>query len=285
MLYLQIVIWTLLVILGISYIATLITPLNTAEKDAKISYLYLLSCVLSSAIFVLLKELFLIDTAVFVWKILSIIPLCLILIICFFYKRKSVNNIFSFLGVLLLGIIPFLINLNITPSEVLLPSLKNTYSLDVIIISFVAFAAILLYMVARLLIRKNRTILESIEYLSNIVKDAENLNSSRIESFRSPYEKMLLEELTSVTNDFRRTLHKTSLDLRTLTDVSSIVRQGNNKQYDDVRPLFYEIKGEIEELKDAFATFSSYKDSILCIYNRLLLNILYVINQKYGLNL
>lgn len=143
----------------------------------------------------------------------------------------------------------------------LLPSLKNTYSLDVIIISFVAFAAILLYMVARLLIRKNRTILESIEYLSNIVKDAENLNSSRIESFRSPYEKMLLEELTSVTNDFRRTLHKTSLDLRTLTDVSSIVRQGNNKQYDDVRPLFYEIKGEIEELKDAFATFSSYKDS------------------------
>ena len=50
MLYLQIVIWTLLVILGISYIATLITPLNTAEKDAKISYLYLLSCVLSSAI-------------------------------------------------------------------------------------------------------------------------------------------------------------------------------------------------------------------------------------------
>ncbi|EXY77426.1 putative membrane protein, partial [Bacteroides fragilis str. 3988 T1] len=176
MLYLQIVIWTLLVILGISYIATLITPLNTAEKDAKISYLYLLSCVLSSAIFVLLKELFLIDTAVFVWKILSIIPLCLILIICFFYKRKSVNNIFSFLGVLLLGIIPFLINLNITPSEVLLPSLKNTYSLDVIIISFVAFAAILLYMVARLLIRKNRTILESIEYLSNIVKDAENLN-------------------------------------------------------------------------------------------------------------
>ena len=69
MLYLQIVIWTLLVILGISYIATLITPLNTAEKDAKISYLYLLSCVLSSAIFVLLKELFLIDTAVFVWKI------------------------------------------------------------------------------------------------------------------------------------------------------------------------------------------------------------------------
>lgn len=261
MLYLQIVIWTLLVILGISYIATLITPLNTAEKDAKISYLYLLSCVLSSAIFVLLKELFLIDTAVFVWKILSIIPLCLILIICFFYKRKSVNNIFSFLGVLLLGIIPFLINLNITPSEVLLPSLKNTYSLDVIIISFVAFAAILLYMVARLLIRKNRTILESIEYLSNIVKDAENLNSSRIESFRSPYEKMLLEELTSVTNDFRRTLHKTSLDLRTLTDVSSIVRQGNNKQYDDVRPLFYEIKGEIEELKDAFVTFSSYKDS------------------------
>lgn len=115
-----------------------------------------------------------------------------------------------------------------------MPSLKNTYSLDVIIISFVAFAAILLYMVARLLIRKNRTILESIEYLSNIVKDAENLNSSRIESFRSPYEKMLLEELTSVTNDFRRTLHKTSLDLRTLTDVSSIVRQGNNKQYDDV---------------------------------------------------
>lgn len=98
MLYLQIVIWTLLVILGISYIATLITPLNTAEKDAKISYLYLLSCVLSSAIFVLLKELFLIDTAVFVWKILSIIPLCLILIICFFTKERVLIIFFHFSG-------------------------------------------------------------------------------------------------------------------------------------------------------------------------------------------
>ncbi|EXZ68976.1 hypothetical protein M119_1685 [Bacteroides fragilis str. 3783N1-6] len=48
-----------------------------------------MSCVLSSAIFVLLKELFLIDTAVFVWKILSIIPLCLILIICFFLQKKE----------------------------------------------------------------------------------------------------------------------------------------------------------------------------------------------------
>lgn len=261
MLYIHIVYWVLLVLFSISYVVTLIIPLSTANDNVKISYLYLLSCFLSSVIFVSIKEIVLIETAIFVWKILSAFPCFLVLIICLFYKKKSFNNVLSFVGATLIGIIPFIIDVNVTPSVMFLPSLKNTYSLDVILIAAVSFTTILLWMATRISIKRNRTMLNSINRLYEIVESNKDTDLARLKSFKSPYEKILLEELTSLTGDFKRSLHRTSSELRTLTEISTIVNQKNNGEYDDIRPLFREIKGDIEELKDNFSTLSLYKDS------------------------
>lgn len=55
-----------------------------------------------------------------------------------------------------------------------------------------------------------------------------------------------------------------------------------SKDSDEVSDLFQEVLINLWKGYDSFKNLSNISH---CIYNRLLLNILYVINQKYGLNL
>ena len=50
-------------------------------------------------------------------------------------------------------------------------------------------------------------------------------------------------------------------------------------------PMFFEIVYVLILLIGILVVLKSHQLTKPCIYNRLLLNILYVINQKYGLNL
>ena len=70
-----------------------------------------------------------------------------------------------------------------------------------------------------------------------------------------------------------------------VNEKGNIPRRGVVPKFSDLEVISLSLAAESIGIDSESFLFSKLNEYIFSIYNRLLLNILYVINQKYGLNL
>lgn len=247
MLYIQIVTWLFFIIVSLIYLTTLIIPLATIKENKNIPLLYIVPSLISTFLFLISNEIFEIKNTIIIWKILSILPILFTISITLFSKYRNSYTLLSLISTTAIGIIPFLINIEIQKTNTLLPIIKNTYSYDFVLSVSLLFIIILILSVYSISNRRNRIILNSLNDIYIRINNDKNKNK---EPFRATYEKLLWEELNKSLMDFRRTLNKSTIDLKDIIELEHTVKLRNNKKSDEIYPILYEIKKEIEKIKE-----------------------------------
>ena len=258
MLYFTIIYWILTVLFSLSYTLLMFAPFGNDTKDSKMrGYLLVASCFLTSVVFTSLKEVIPVNTAILIWKILSALSLLLISCICLFSSQRTVHNIISFFCCVALGAIPFLINIDVLPSDNIIPKLENIYSLDLIIIS----STIIVFLFSLILIKyfSKKALIKSIDELRNEVTIGNIGKEKQMSVFREPYEKILMEELHSQISKLRNTVKETTHEFRSIINETPSSSNKGELDSEAITDLLYDLINSVEYLKKKVSTIS-YND-------------------------
>lgn len=164
MLYFTIVNWILISLFGILYFITTIMPLIVVKDNVKNVYLFILSCLLATIIFMSLKDVVSIKASIITWKVLVAIPWAFSIVI-FFYKGRSPHKYIIFVLNTMLGSMPFLINakLDIPSHELDLSYFINNYTLDSLMSMVSVVCLLMTALLVVLMVFRNNSIKSQID--------------------------------------------------------------------------------------------------------------------------
>lgn len=208
MLYFKIIFWITIVIFSISYLISVLVPLANYKKDSKSVYLFLVSYIISTVIFFVSKELFLINVAIITWKILSVAPFIFSFCIYLGYRKRDINMLISFLLCSFFTLIPFVINIDISSKTDIISYFNNTYTLRTVLL--IVFALLIIYSIVFILYnkRKNDRIINHLDRLYDIIQYRDKQNDERFESFKTPFKNYLFDEIKRLLAELNSTINK-----------------------------------------------------------------------------
>lgn len=216
--------WIFFILFALVLILLTFSPFYLGKDDKKNTGTFLILASITSVIcFILYKDIFNLFYSIFIWKIISILILGSFLISMYKYRNHVKNKIAYSLFIILFLCIPFVLNDNVEDNKIMnVYSFKIDFSqLNTISINFLlslSTSIILILLVYLIISNKRRT--------KKIISSINLKNSLYMEqsSFDSPYNKLMLEKLTT---ELRNIESQLDIQKNSINNISrSILKDG-----------------------------------------------------------
>ena len=246
----NVICWTIICIFGLLYVTCIIGSIATIKEESKNSYLLLLCLFFTLICIFPVKELYSPLTALRMWQISFCTVLIVSILLIILCKEDRYNAIITSLICMGLVLLPFYNTLSfsndITPIYSVAEGIEIRF--DYLTSILVLCASLIIIICTIIIIKKTRK--DSINYkLADLLRQNISILTKQ-ESFHKPIETLWSYELNSKFKQVEILLQKCILEIQTLPQKSSFPNSLYTSNFDDIRPLIYNMSSTIIQIKN-----------------------------------